>query len=193
MKNGTLLVMVVVAGIACSSTHTDESTSEEPLAHEGADMIPCAPRRVLETVCQRCHSDPTLNGAPFPLVGRSDIMTKRWGVVVRELMIEELDARRMPLAPVTIEPEDRDVLLAWLRAGAPAATTRVCAASPPEDAGDDAETDAGPADGATIESWTCNDAAVDAPEEAASDADSQADAGEDGECDGASDYDAGSD
>lgn len=43
-------------------------------------------------------------------------------------MIAQLDAKRMPLTPVTIEPEERDVLLGWLREGAPATTPQSCEA-----------------------------------------------------------------
>lgn len=108
----------------------------EELAPDEAD-IPCAPRRVLQTICQQCHARPTKNGAPFPLVYRSDVVVHAYGgVVVRELMIEELEAGRMPLAPVTIEAAEKTTLLDWLRAGAPADPDVRC-----DDAGTDAETE----------------------------------------------------
>ena len=84
------------------------------------ESIPCAPRRVLEGVCQRCHQAPPIRGAPFPLVTRSNILRVGPDGEVRELMIAQLEARRMPLAPETITDESRATLLAWLRAGAPA-------------------------------------------------------------------------
>lgn len=91
--------------------------------------IPCAPRLVLQTVCQKCHVRPMRNGAPFPLQRRSDVVVHHYGgVVVRELMIEEVTAGRMPLTPVTIADDDKATLLTWLDAGAPAEPDASCAA-----------------------------------------------------------------
>lgn len=91
------------------------------------DQIPCAPRAVLKAVCQQCHTRPATSGAPFPLQGHSDVLRTYGGSVIRELMIEQLEAERMPLSPVTIESEDRATLLTWLRAGAPAVPAQSCA------------------------------------------------------------------
>ena len=67
-------------------------------------------------------------------------------------MVEQLSAGRMPLSPVTMDPNDRETLLAWLRAGAPAIAPDACfdAGVPPADAGEsaDATLDAGEPDAA---------------------------------------------
>lgn len=97
---------------------------------DDADEIPCAPRRVLVKVCQQCHTRPTVNGAPFPLQRRSDLFATYGEVEIRDLMVEEITARRMPLAPVTIETSDRETLLVWLENGAPAAAPSNCAEEP---------------------------------------------------------------
>lgn len=108
------------------------------------DAIPCEPRHVLQVVCQQCHSRPTKNDAPFSLVNLSDVLVTRSGSIVRDLMIAQLEAQRMPLAPVTIADDQRAVLLDWLHAGAPATTTTSCI---DRDAGDaEAGDDAGDAD-----------------------------------------------
>lgn len=104
-----------------------------------ANEIPCEPRAVLHTICQQCHANPPLNGAPFPLVNRSDLFALRSGSVVRDLMIEEVEAGRMPLAPVTITAADRKTLLDWLKAGAPSVSPRSCEPAGPTDAGSDAD------------------------------------------------------
>lgn len=102
------------------------SALTEELAPDEAD-IPCAPRHVLQTICQRCHTRPMKNGAPFPLINRSDIVVHSYGgVAVRELMIEEVTSGRMPLSPVTIGADEKATLLAWLHAGAPAEPNVTC-------------------------------------------------------------------
>lgn len=88
--------------------------------------LPCEPRRVLETVCQQCHSEPPRNGAPFALRDLSDVVAKRDDEPVSALMIAVLERRRMPLPPVTMGDADRDVLLNWLRAGAPGVPPQSC-------------------------------------------------------------------
>jgi hypothetical protein len=111
------------------------------LPQDEAD-IPCAPRHVLQTICQQCHTNPQKNGAPFPLINRSDIVEHvYYGVVVRELMIQELTAGRMPLAPVTISDEDKATLLGWLNGGAPAEHQDHCDDDAGLDAGADADTE----------------------------------------------------
>lgn len=97
---------------------------------DDADEIPCTPRRVLVQVCQQCHARPAKNGAPFPLERRSDVFALYGDIEIRELMVAELGARRMPLAPVTIENGDRETLLVWLENGAPAAAPSTCAEEP---------------------------------------------------------------
>lgn len=124
----------VVSTVACSSgggaAAPKPTTHDTTVMLDGADdsaQIPCEPRRVLQTVCQHCHTRPLANGAPFPLEHRSDFDAVYGGIVVREDAIEQLAARRMPLAPITIDDQDRDVLLAWLRAGTPAVPSQTCA------------------------------------------------------------------
>lgn len=93
---------------------------------DDSDEIPCEPRAVLQTVCQQCHTSPPVRSAPFPIVTLTDVRTMRSGGVVRDLMIAQLMAHRMPLAPVTIDDSQRATLLAWLQSGAPAVTARTC-------------------------------------------------------------------
>jgi uncharacterized membrane protein len=132
--------LVMLSALACSSSTEagspprvllDASTQE---IRDDSDEIPCEPRAVLEAICQQCHALTPKNGAPFPLVRRSDVLATRDGTPVRELMIQQLEAGRMPLAPVTIAPEARAVLLAWLEAGSPLVTPRECG-DPGGDAG----------------------------------------------------------
>ncbi len=113
---------------ACSSTPNDppsapsggDAAADAPVVGgvDDSNLIPCAPRRVLQTVCQQCHTQPPQNGAPFPLVTRSNVVRSTADGQIRELMIQQIEAGRMPLNPVTIEAGDRAILLEWLRDGA---------------------------------------------------------------------------
>jgi hypothetical protein len=160
-----LSLAIALATLACSpsSSHpiTERADGRAQEVREDADEIPCEPRLVLQTVCQRCHSLSPQNGAPFPLVRRSDILAMRGGSAVRELMIPQLESKRMPLTPVTIDPEAREVLLDWLRAGAPAVAPNKC--DGPRDGGSDSEpTDSAPPDPIDACTGNCLDAHLDA-------------------------------
>ena len=102
---------------------------------DDSNLIPCAPRAVLQTVCQKCHTKPPRNGAPFPLVTRSNIVRTTPDGQIRELMIQQLETRRMPLAPETIDEGSRTILLEWLTDGAvPLSEPRSCADERPDGA-----------------------------------------------------------
>lgn len=127
--------------LACSSTDPvvappRDAAIDSAIPVDDSTQIPCAPREVLQTVCQQCHARTPLNGAPFPLVTRTDILTMRSGGIARDLMIAQLVAKRMPLAPVTIEDEQRATLLAWLQDGAVAVTSQSCLDAGADAAGD---------------------------------------------------------
>lgn len=134
---GFFLVIVGAAVAACSSdnTPTGDAGVDAGVVVNDANQIPCAPRQVLQTICQQCHTRPMKNGAPFPLINRSDILATRDKQIIRDLMIQQVESGRMPLKPVTIDDASRQALLEWLKAGAPAVSPQTC-----EDAG----TDAGP-------------------------------------------------
>jgi hypothetical protein len=127
----SLFVTMVSVSVACVAGNAaapmpslDASTlSSEP---DDTDAIPCAPRLVLQTVCQKCHQRPPIRGAPFPLVTRSNIVRVGPDGEIRQLMIQQLEAKRMPLAPETIDDDSRATLLDWLRAGAPAESSTTC-------------------------------------------------------------------
>lgn len=146
-SRAALAALAVCTSIACTTVGVpiDPTVQAPPQAIEpdDADTIPCGPRRVLMAVCQRCHSRPPQNGAPFPLVTHADIVRVGPDGEIRQLMIEQIEAGRMPLSPVTIDYDSRETLTDWLAAGAPAEPPHACDA----DAGDaDAARDASPRD-----------------------------------------------
>jgi hypothetical protein len=76
---------------------------------------------VLESVCQQCHSSPPKRGAPFALVTYGDVQATLDGRPIAYWMEQAVTGSDMPLPPVELPDRDRDMLLQWLRAGAPAA------------------------------------------------------------------------
>jgi hypothetical protein len=122
-----LLLFVMAAGCEVSTTR-DAPTDAAPsmIQPDDENEIPCGPRRVLQTVCQHCHRNPPINGAPFPLVRYSDIVRQTPDGEIRVRMIEQLEVGRMPMAPVTIDYLSRETLLDWLHAGAPREAPHEC-------------------------------------------------------------------
>jgi mono/diheme cytochrome c family protein len=106
--------------IGCNGSDSASPATDDPRT------IPCEPRRILQTVCQQCHTDPPKNGAPFKLIDRGDILATYKDVVVREDMIAQVESKRMPAVPVTMSDADRATLLEWLKAGAPDVPPREC-------------------------------------------------------------------
>ena len=86
-----------------------------------AGDVPCAPRAVLQAVCQNCHSDPPRNGAPFSQVTYRDIDSELDGEPVWSRMRRAIREGRMPLDPYELTEEQQRVLLEWLDADAPPA------------------------------------------------------------------------
>ena len=124
------LALLVLQGGCGSDAEPVVGVEAKPVqpAAPGSELrsIPCEPRLVLETVCQQCHTQPMTSGAPFPLRDIDDVQRERDGEPIYTRMIEQLDRRRMPLPPATSTDEQRDVLLAWLRDGAPGVSPRTC-------------------------------------------------------------------
>ena len=82
----------------------------------------CAARVVLQAKCQRCHAEPTENGAPFPLLTYADTQVlNRKGSPRYEQMKAALETEYMPpqflqltppVAPLTAD--ESATLLTWL-------------------------------------------------------------------------------
>jgi hypothetical protein len=100
-------------------------TNEGSGGEGGAAPAPirfCQAEIVLRTVCQRCHTEPPLNGAPFPLITYADTQQpfdagkRRW-----ERMREVVESGFMPLRSSRLDPpvvpltcEEKATLLGWL-------------------------------------------------------------------------------
>lgn len=77
---------------------------------DGPLMIPCDVN-VIYGICQSCHSNPTLNEAPFPLVTLDDLQATRLA------QVGAVSSGAMP-KDGALAPADKTRLLAWLTDGA---------------------------------------------------------------------------
>jgi len=122
-------------------------TDAPPVAVLKQDVreIPCDARRVLQVVCQQCHASPPRNQAPFALVTYADTQALLDGMPIWTYMRTVVESGMMPLAPVKIDPADRETLAGWLDAGAPPLlASSLCEQAVDSGGGNDTDTDAGP-------------------------------------------------
>ena len=88
--------------------------------------FPCDVRAVIESSCQRCHTDPPRNGAPFPLLTWQDTRAEYGVQLVYEAMLPAVESDFMPLRGLGLDPpvealsdQEKTTLVDWLEAGAP--------------------------------------------------------------------------
>jgi uncharacterized membrane protein len=111
------------AGESTSGSAGEAGSSDSPTFCEALD--------VLRQKCQRCHSDPPENGAPFPLLTYDDTqVVDRRGVPRFERMRAAVDSDYMPATFLELDPPveplgsaEKALLLAWLERGEPAGGT----------------------------------------------------------------------
>jgi uncharacterized membrane protein len=105
----------------------DETSGADGGGHLGMEPDFCEARTVLRDKCQRCHQEPTLNGAPFPLLTYDDTqVVDRKGVPRFEKMKAAIESDYMPptyleLDPAVepLSPSERAALLGWLASDPP--------------------------------------------------------------------------
>lgn len=122
---GLLGAWIVASGCADSGddskgTQTDGGGSDQELTW--CDVAP-----ILEARCQRCHTDPPKNGAPFPLLSYDDTQDDERYEQVGNAVSRDF----MPPLWLEVDPPvealscgEKETLLAWIEQDAPA---------PPED------------------------------------------------------------
>jgi hypothetical protein len=142
----TGLAGIIALGlVACSEHEPEVERQGPPLPDSGSPAscpsdgaggeggVPAVPVRfcqadiVLRTVCQRCHQNPPLNGAPFPLVTYEDTQEPFSEAKLRwERMKEVVETDFMPLRGGGLEPpvgylscEEKSTLMGWLEQCAP--------------------------------------------------------------------------
>jgi hypothetical protein len=111
------------------------------------EALPCDVAKVLAARCQTCHRRPPLFGAPMPLSTLADtrVAAPSGQGLVWESMRAKVSKGLMPPPTTPTGPltaTEKETLLAWLNAGAPAATD---ACTPAPDAGAPSAPPSGPA------------------------------------------------
>ena len=84
-------------------------------------ILPCDVEQVLVDKCQRCHQNPPLMNAPFPLVTYGDTQALYFTQVRFAAMKSAVASTFMPLTPPDLTPAERETMLTWLCACAPSA------------------------------------------------------------------------
>ena len=111
-------------------------SGEDPATPEPSGVTWCQALGVLEASCQRCHSDPVQNGAPFPLVTYDHtqvVVGMAMPTPVHVKMREAVASDFMPLRQIPLDPpvqaltcEQKTTLLAWLDQGAESVGGTTC-------------------------------------------------------------------
>ncbi|MEO7034279.1 MAG: hypothetical protein ABI548_10320 [Polyangiaceae bacterium] len=129
----TVLIFVGALGAAsgCGSSVEPSATDGDAGAGaSGADAVTwCAAYQIINCVCQQCHQDPPLHGAPIPLLTYADTQVpvteastkKVWEemqTVIRDYSMPYTgDKTIMPLVQ-PLNDEQYDTMLTWLNEGA---------------------------------------------------------------------------
>jgi uncharacterized membrane protein len=82
---------------------------------------PCAVEKILKDNCQRCHTNPLMGGAPFPLVSYEDSQDAT-SKVIFAFMYQAVESEYMPLEPPKLTDDEKSAILDW-----------ACACAPPRD------------------------------------------------------------
>lgn len=120
---------------SCSSTSA--RTQDSGITSTGREF-PCAVKAIMRK-CQYCHIKPSSSASgalatPFPLVTYDDTQRTEHDIVITKLISTIVQCGNMPLPPVSISDNERQVLLQWIAQGAqPAPSDEVCVL--PDDAG----------------------------------------------------------
>jgi len=81
---------------------------------------------IVESKCERCHSDPPSNGAPFSLANYAATQREDEGEPIYERMARAVRSDAMPPVSLNVEPpvvdltaHEVETIGAWADAGAP--------------------------------------------------------------------------
>lgn len=108
---------VLIGLVACADDTPTETIAFAPANVSGE--IPCDVDTLL-VICRNCHTSPTKNGAPFPLLKLGDIRGTYNGKTVASRAASALKSRFMPQAPndKDLTDDNRAYLMQWFELGA---------------------------------------------------------------------------
>lgn len=125
MRNGLRPLGLLGAWMMASScADSGGDTKSDGGGDTTVDLTWCDVEPILEANCQRCHTDPPENGAPFPLLTYADTQVgespryEQMGVVVSQDFMPPTWLEVDP--PVEALPcSEKHTLLEWVNQGAP--------------------------------------------------------------------------
>lgn len=129
------------------SASSDDDGSSDTGEPSGPSGLPCDVAAVLSANCSMCHDAPPKFGAPMSLTSVDDFhmpaitdLTR----AVHELVAERIDDPQAPMPPTgDMSDADKDILRAWVAAGAPE-SSESCDVEPDDDDAPDVGPDALP-------------------------------------------------
>jgi len=111
-------LFVVLLGALCSAALACSSPA--------APVTYCDVQPITESRCERCHTEPPENGAPFSLVGYAATQESYEGEPIYERMGRAVRTDFMPPVTLSVDPpvvdltsEEVETIGAWADAGAP--------------------------------------------------------------------------
>ena len=118
--------VIATAGFFLCGCGDDGGTGPDQQAQT---LTYCDVAGIVKSKCQRCHADPPVHGAPFPLMNYDD--TQQPAPVSTDPgrkraadMLDAVETNFMPYTRLSLDPpvspltcEERTTLLAWLRKG----------------------------------------------------------------------------
>lgn len=126
----TALTFTLIAACGGSSSDSDNGASSGGSSGSGgvgngASLLPCDVEAVVEDLCQGCHAEEPILGAPMALVDHDDVKgPPRDGEgTIAERMLQRMldDAEPMPQPPLERASEAQiEIIRSWVEAGAPA-------------------------------------------------------------------------
>src|SRR5437660_5573514 len=97
------LHVVLCLGVACGAPAPAELPDAGPVIRTGS--LPCDVAAVLAAKCQRCHTYPPMNRAPWPLLDYADTQAPRGSRLRWQRMAEVIEAGTIPQMPPAAEPQ----------------------------------------------------------------------------------------
>ena len=95
--------------------------------------LPCEVEAVLKAKCQRCHQEPPLNGASFPLLTWENTQAIYFKKPIHARMLNAVTTGFMPYMALELDPpveplteDEKATLIAWLSECGPPAEQTSC-------------------------------------------------------------------
>lgn len=117
-----LVVLALCTACGTDFRLTDNSQPDGGAGGLGAAGLPCDVQALLADRCQSCHSNPPLDGVPFPLVTYEDLIAQSGGKSIAQRALTRMTSTTNPMPPAPAAPATSTeiaAMQAWINAGLP--------------------------------------------------------------------------